>query len=727
MAEAILSPSTVNQLADVRPHRSRLFLVGFLVLFLELACIRWFTSYVVFLQFFTNIALLAAFLGMSCGCLAADQKRDWLGLFPGIALATVLVALMTFAGYRFWSGYWSPQESFFDSNYRDPDLANFVVPIEVIAAIFFILIALMFVGLGQVLGRAFEAYPNRILGYTFNIAGSLIGILAFSALSLLQAPPAVWFFVSCAGVALLLHQTSSLTPVRFVLLGALVVGLSLPVGLLRQNEVTKWSPYYRISLDTNSGQIFINSIAHQQMVPFATADSLYSLIYLLQKDSGGASFDDVLVIGSGSGNDVAHALQFGTKSIDAVEIDPVVQQIGDRYHPDHPFQDARVIQHLDDGRHFLRITNKKYDLVVYSKVDSLLLHSSYANIRLESYLFTPEAFEDVRRVLKPDGIFVIYNVFRQDWIVQRIAAMAAQAFGCKPTVVGLPSMLNTLTVTIAGCNSHIADAFAEHKTFWLDPVPPHNLAFNGFSIQPKALPADEARELQQIAPISLTYNSNTTLTSDDWPFLYLHGRLIPDFTVRSMIILGLLGLGMIYLFLPKGRIKLDSRMFFLGAAFMLLETRAVTQIALLFGSTWLVNSSVFFTVLVLIFLANLYVLRVQKINLLYHYMGLMIIIGIASLVPLDVFLAGDVLWRYITPCALSLGPVFFAAVIFARSFRNAEYPQFALGSNIAGSVVGGVAESFSMLTGFQHLLLIAALFYLVSAWQPRIGMTIANS
>jgi spermidine synthase len=130
------------------------------------------------------------------------------------------------------------------------------------------------------------------------------------------------------------------------------------------------------------------------MVPFSTAGSSYSLIHLLQQHSGGAAFGDVLVIGAGSGNDVAHALKFGAKEIDAVEIDPVIQNIGRGYHPDHPYQDKRVVAHLDDGRHFLRTTEKKYDLVVYALVDSLLLHSSYANIRLESYLFTEEAFAD---------------------------------------------------------------------------------------------------------------------------------------------------------------------------------------------------------------------------------------------------------------------------------------------------------------------------------------------
>ena len=187
-----------------------------------------------------------------------------------------------------------------------------------------------------------------------------------------------------------------------------------------------------------------------------------------------------------------------------------------------------------------------------------------------------------------------------------------------------------------------------------------------------------------------------------------------------MVILGLVGLGMVYLFLPKGRIAINGRMFFLGAAFMLLETRAVVQMALLFGSTWLVNSAVFFTVLILILLANLYVLKVQRVRLFWHYVGLLIFLTAGVFIPVDVFLNGGILWRYAAPCILALGPMLFAGVIFAGSFRDASNPDLAFGSNIAGSVLGGLAESFSMLLGFQHLLLLAMLFYLFSAWPPRL-------
>ena len=718
----------------VRLPGLNLFLVGFLVLFLELACIRWFAASVVFLQFFTNVVLIASFLGMSCGCLAAGRRRDWLDYIPFVTLGTVAGALTTLLVYQFWSSVVvdigqqaSPQEVFFGTEYRDPDVAQFVVPIEAVAGVFFVLIALMFVGLGQALGRAFANYPDRVLGYTLNIGGSLTGIVAFSVISAAQAPPPVWFFIGFAGIAYLLHQTGSLNWVKAVALIAVVVALGVPIHAFDPTRDIRWSPYYRVDHDTGSGYIEVNRISHQTMVPFAAVGSFYSLIHLLQQHSGGDPFRDVLVIGAGSGNDVAHALRFGANRIDAVEIDPVIQDVGVHYHPDHPYQDARVSPHLDDGRHFLRRTDSKYDVVVYALVDSLIMHSGYANIRLESYLFTVQAFADVRRVLKPDGIFVMYNYLRQGWIVERIAAMAEMTFGCSPTVISLPfaesipasSPAGGFTIMIAGCNKRIVEAFVQHKNFWLDVVPPRNLDIDGFAVHPGKIAPDQQQYYQQIAPARLVHDRGpVSAATDDWPFLYLRDRSIPDFTVRSMVILGFLGMGMVYLFLPKGRIALDGRMFFLGAGFMLLETKAVVQLALLFGSTWLVNSAVFFTVLVLILLANLYVLKVPRIQLPWHYCGLLAFLAAGIIVPLDLFLSGGILWRYIVPCIIALGPILFAGVIFAQTFRGTSNPDQALGSNIAGAVLGGLAESLSAVLGFQYLLLVAIGFYLLSA-RPR--------
>ena len=735
-ARAEISPTqTADNALSTSEQGLNLFLTGFLVLFLELACIRWFAANVIFLQFFTNVVLLACFLGMSCGLMAARHRRDWLGDFPWLALGTVLAALATFAIYSRWTGLAidvghqaSPQEIFFGTEYRNPDVAQFSVPIDLIVAVFFILIALMFVGLGQVLGRAFDAYPNRVRGYSYNIGGSLAGIVLFSLISFLRAPPLVWFFITSAGIAFLLRRTGKLSWLRGVVLVFLLALVSLPSAYSEVVGGSRifWSPYYAVQYNPQKLSIDVNNIGHQSMVPFNTGGASYSLIHLLQRDSGGAPFQDVLIIGAGSGNDMDHALRYGVRRIDAVEIDPVIQKIGIEENPDRPYSDPRVVRHLDDGRHFLRTTNRKYDLVVYALVDSLILHSGYANLRLESYLFTRQALEDIKRTLKPGGTFVTYNYFRQGWVVERVAAMAESVFGCKPIVLSLPyrkelpsSSQAGFTMVIAGCNARIANAFAANDDFWLNRLPAKNINVNGFTLDPDRLPAGQRDDWEQIAPSTIVHQTGAPrFATDDWPFLYLHERLIPDLSIRSMIVLGLLGIAMVYLFLPKdqGSMRIDNRMFFLGAAFMLLETKAVVQLALLFGSTWLVNSLVFFTALVLILLANLYVLSSTRGGVMWHYVVLIALLAAATAIPLDVFLSGGILWRYVVPCGLALGPMFFAGVIFARTFRESTSPDMAFGSNIAGSVVGGLSESFSMLLGFRYLLLLAIAFYLLSVW-----------
>src|SRR5262249_57435416 len=170
-------------------------------------------------------------------------------------------------------------------------------------------------------------------------------------------------------------------------------------------------PYYRVDYSPGDHLITVNLMGHQQMTSIQAVAPAYALPHLLNRDGGRRPSGQVLVIGAGSGNDVSRAVQFGAARVDAVEIDPVIYRLGRRDHPDHPYDAPRVFIHLDDGRNYLRATRKTYDLIVYALVDSLVLHSSHSNIRLESYLFTAEAFADVKARLKPGGLFVMYNYF----------------------------------------------------------------------------------------------------------------------------------------------------------------------------------------------------------------------------------------------------------------------------------------------------------------------------
>lgn len=705
-----------------------LFLIGALVLFLELACIRWFVAYVVFLQFFTNIVLIACFLGVSVGCLCARQSSDWLRRFARIMFWSVTAAVGMAMLYRYWSGMTidvggqdAPEVIFFGTEYRSVDLAQFVIPMEVLAGFFFTLITLIFIGLGQFMGQCFDRHPNRIAAYTLNIGGSLAGIVAFGLLSLAHTPPVVWFAIGFMGVAWLLKKEGKLRVDQGFFLVATLVVLFIADFPFHKSTVLRWSPYYQITHNQETRTISANTIGHQQMVSHREPGPAYSLIHLLQRDAGGAPFKNVLIIGAGSGNDVSHALLHGVEHIDAVEIDPVILALGQTHHPDRPYDDARVTPYLNDGRNFLRKTSEPYNLVVYALVDSLILHSTYSSIRLESFLFTREAFQDVRAALAPDGVFVMYNYFRQGWVVHRLAAMLEDVFGEPPLIFTLPytSTIDAhapqsamLTMLVVGNTTPLRQQFSAHRGFHVARTIADSMDVNGFTFRPRT----KTETGLMVAPARLTPDDiSVTRATDDWPFLYLRTPTLPGLYLRAMGLIAGLSLILLWWFSPGHRLRFQGRMFFLGAGFLLLETKAVVHLALVFGSTWLVNSLVFFSILVMILGSNLYVLKARRIRLPFHYAALFICLGLNCLIPLHVFLAGNLLIRYVAPCLLTLSPVFFAGVVFAQTFRNSSRPDRDIGSNIAGAVLGGLAEYTSTVLGFRYLLVIAIGFYALSS------------
>jgi len=701
---------------------------------------------------------MAAFLGMSVGCMAARTHRRLIESVLPLMLLAVTLSCVVLVGYVYLArdlgrlrlsvgGASSPQEVFFGT---DESWGNspsvFVVPIEVFAVVFFVLNALMFVGLGQAMGRAFDSLSNRVAAYTINILGSLSGIVAFGMMSLLRTPPVLWFGIGLAVLAWFVPRT------RLQLICALAVltVIGTMAYLEGTQRITYWSPYYKIYYNPLKGSLNTNNLGHQVMVPVGRVGGAYMLPHLLNRDAGGPPFEDVMIIGAGSGNDVAGALAADAKHIDAVEIEPVLNEIGRRDHPNRPYSDARVTIHLDDGRSFVRNTRKKYDLIVYALVDSLVLHSGYSSLRLESFLFTKQAFEEIKARLKPDGIFVMYNWYRRSWIVGRLDKMAEEVFGSPPVVLPLPYSQTVAADTpsayaliIAGGPAsagleRIKAKFKEKKYFWLSERPYDNEPINGYSNDPPKEPSsstattdrdhgDRAFELAKATPLRQSANWERIgaatvdtegigpLPTDDWPFLYLREAAVPSLTLRGIALVALLSLVILFFFAPVRTFRPNGRMFFLGAGFMLLETKGVVHMALLFGSTWVVNSIVFFAILVMILLSNLFVLAVRPSRLAPFYVLLILALLVNVYVPMSYFLNLPGTMRVLASCAVVFIPIFFAGVVFAASFRESLQPDVDFGSNVGGAILGGLCENASLIVGFNHLLLVAILFYALSA------------
>jgi SAM-dependent methyltransferase len=552
---------------------------------------------------------------------------------------------------------------------------------------------------------------------------------------------------------------------------------------VQKKEVT-WSQYYRIDYDPDPTRLSIqtNLVSQQLMEPRLNRPQAavpYALPYLLQRDlktAAGApawpKFKKILIIGAGNGNDVARALQWADKDtqIDAVEIDPWIQTLGAKHHPDRPFQDPRVTVSVNDGRNFLRVAPAEtYDLVVFALIDSLVLQSGYSNLRLESYLFTLESFQDVRRVLKPTGVYAVYNFFRQGWIAARIRDQLRAAFdGVDPVAIVTkldPAEKPITEVKLNDFEPHAGTGFfagraevvdplrqAFERTGtdrdgrtapvkywypWLTGVPTDTKA--EFGIDPPPEPPQKPPEPPQkpteqpikpawlgLVPAHIEETNGTLrMATDDWPFLYTRRPLVPEQTWISVGLTVVLSLGLWLAFGGRGALGGEAaarpdygsmgRAFFLGAGFMLVETKAVTQMALLFGGTWMVNTAVFAAILVMSLAGNLFAGAVNPKRLEPYYVGLFATLGLGLALSPSQFLGLSPTLQIVGACLLVFAPIAFAGVIFATSFKRTTQPDRVIGANVAGALVGGLAENSSVVLGFQLLLCVAAGFYLLSA------------
>ncbi len=739
-AEPPLTANRAPESPSTRPT-VELFVISFLVLFLELACIRWLGSIVIFLTYFTNIVLMACFLGVSVGCLTRARRFSWISTFIPLAIVIAASASGSWWIYERFNqlmvdvgSQQSPQLIYFGTELRLKDPSRWVIPIEVLAGYFFTLVALLFLGLGQEMGRRFTVIPNRLIAYSADILGSLVGITVFALISFFRLPAYAWFAIALAPAIYFVPRRRALHAIGAVAALALVAWADWPADAHGTAAEVFWSPYYQVRFKQRYLSIDVNNMGHQGMQRVEHYGAGYYSPYLLNRDTGGKPFEDVLIIGAGSGNDVAAALANGVKHVDAVEIDPVINEIGRRKHPNKPFSDPRVSIHLTDGRGFLRQSHAKYDLVVYALVDSLALHSSYSSVRLESYLFTEQAFRDVKSHLKPDGMFVMYNLYRQGWLVGRLARLAEQALGAPPIVVAIPyrpvimpedSLRDHINILIAGdAASRRLRSIRERLragAFRLYREPAFSMGVNGFEPPTPAEPGELVPSVMKIAPSRVVSAAHEYVPTDLWPFLYLKEPAIPALNLRGIAIVAVLSLIILMAFAQFQRVRPSPTMFFLGAGFMLLETKGVVHMALLFGSTWVVNSVVFFAILSMILMSNLYVLAFRPTRLWPFYLVLLASLLINLLVPMDMYLALPGVSKTVASCLVVYLPVFFAGVIFGTVFRSSTQPDVDFGSNVGGIILGGLTEYLSLIFGFNALIGVAIGYYALSALCLRRG------
>ncbi|MDO8735253.1 MAG: methyltransferase domain-containing protein [Elusimicrobiota bacterium] len=644
----------------------KLFFISFAALFLEIACIRWFNSNVVMLSYFSNFVLLACFLGLGVGMLLVSKKTDFIVVFPSIFLILCVI---------FWKVIIRLTVNSDISVYFTASGFAKGVPLYNAGAwwflpVIFILATVMFISIGQEVGRAFSGI-KPLVAYMINIFGSILGVGLFTAISFFNSSPLVWFVIAFLCLLPFLFKK------RLFYFNVLAFILSF-FFLWMISYGAIFSPYYRIDVINNANAVIVNGIPHQIMLNIDKEFvNNYEFPYKLVKKP-----KKVLILGAGTGNDAAVALKNGAEKIDAVEIDPVIIEIGNR-HPNKPYQDKKVKVFNDDARAFLKKSDEKYDLIIFALIDSLTVFSQFSSVRLENFIFTKDAFEDVKRHLTDDGVVVIYNQFRKIWLVERLSKMLEETFGKKTIVY----------------NEQEKEHFA--------------VLFNGPGIEKINFPQKAELFPKQKVPLFLTSNYQIKSTTDDWPFLYLKNPTIPIHYVVAIFMI-LFFAGLLVFVSSDISYGINNHFFFLGAGFMILETSAIIRMAMLFGSTWIVNSIVIIAILVMAFFATYITNRFSPDNNKRFYIYLFLIITANILIPLKTFLIFPYYLKIILSSLLLFLPIYFSGVIFATSFSKSENPQSSLGSNLIGSMFGGCLEYIALKYGYGSLMFLLLGVYLVS-------------
>lgn len=660
----------------IKTDAKRLVLTSFLLFFVELTLIRWIGSQIYNLFFFSNLILMASFLGMGLGFLQARSAKNRFALSP--FFFTFLIAAAFYCSFQYHVKV-NPVTDNLD--YSGLFFKNSLYPVWVTLPIVFIAVTFLMAMLANEVARQFQKFPP-LQAYRLEILGSMLGILSFTLLSFSKTAPLSWGIVIILLFFLLLNKSSRL-------LFTLQMGfLAFALGIIALETFTPdhfWSSYYKVAVEEFSEKRYavnVNGLT-QQIIESVEQRKRVKPFYFLPYEYRLPSekLDKVLIIGAGTGGDVAIALAQGAEEVDAVEIDPRLYQLGRKMNPDHPYADPRVHIYIDDGRAFLQHSKTQYDLIIFALTDSLALIHGQGSLRLENYLYTLEGISAVKDHLTSKGVFAIYSYCSLRWLVDRLAGTLTQVFN-RPTCIDTYSPQDYWATVLTTGNT---DTQLRCKQFWQ--------------------PSKEGSVLP---------------STDDHPFIYLKNSEIPPIYLLTLGFILILSASLIHRLSGSLQvIKSNMDFFLMGAAFLLLETKSIVQFALLFGSTWFVNCLVFLGVLSTVYFSIEWANRFPIKHTLLLSITLFLMLFLAWKIPMTDLLPFSATPRFIAASFLTFSPIFLANLIFSQRFRLQAHSTEAFAANLLGAVFGGLLEYVSLLTGYQNLILFSAGLYFFALYHGQ--------
>lgn len=669
-------------------------------LFLELAIIRWQIGIFTVLSFYKNFALLSAFAGLGLGYALASRRHIPLALvipILGLQVALQMAVKYGLDARMFGEMLSNPIKECLTMSVQNVKVSSQYLPIYAMLCSVFLFTSAAFVPLGQLCGRLMTRTGN-LRAYGWNLLGSLAGVLAMQAMSALWTPPAVWFGLTflCL-LPFLAYRPAPLLYNGAAAVAALVV-MAWPVAPHIQRI---YSPYQIIETWNNpdgylnvqaAGTYFqtIHNLSKDYVAHSTNPETIYTahrynLPFLFRPNA-----QRVAIVGAGTGNDTAAALRSGAQQIDAVDIDPVILEIGRQAHPEQPYTNPKVRSIEDDARTFFRTTKDTYDLIVYGLLDSHAVLGTASNVRVDSFVYTVEGFREARAQLKEGGILSLSFYVMTPELAQKLYWMLTEAFDGRP-----PIALQAI--------SEVNFTFVQAKEGNLA-IAPDLLRNSGYI---------DASETLKSAP------KTVDVSTDDWPFFYMPRRVYPFSYLGMVAVVLVLTALLLRGFLPDRPGPGSAAFFFLGAGFMLIETKGITELGLLFGNTWQVIGIIIAGVLVMAFLANALIAALGRTRATLPFALLFASLALGYVMAGAGKATATPMGRLIEVALLTC-PMFFSGLVFSSVLQSSKDIARILAANLMGAMCGGLLEYNSMRFGVQSLYLFAVALYALAAitWLP---------
>ncbi|OGG14325.1 hypothetical protein A2773_03430 [Candidatus Gottesmanbacteria bacterium RIFCSPHIGHO2_01_FULL_39_10] len=692
----------------------RIAAVSFLILFLEILIIRLVSTEIRIFAYIANALLLTIFVGSGLGMLIKRKVPLYVSAV-GIFILTAILSIeyivrLPNVEFKLFSGLTellAPlSESYIWFQINTYSKTGIVIGLF-LTVLVLLLVGVIFLPLGQFLGRQFDKSNKPIVAYTYNILASLLGMWIFQGISILGISPYLGIFASLVVLLFILEGRDDLILCTIFIVGTIILLLPREAHQPYEGPVVFWSPYQKLTLSSIAPNVNlprgwyleVNNVGYMGLLDLSSSSmdkkrevtekifkgregdinfaNQYDLPYKIMRGAG-----NVLIIGGGAGNDAAAAVRAGVRSIDVVEIDPMIVTLGRKYHPEKPYDKKNIRVYVDDGRAYLEKTKTKYDIVIMSLADSHTSSSSLTNVQLDNYLYTREALSKVKSILSERGVFFLTFEVTRPWIGERLSQTLIGAFSYQPKIFEVRSE------GIFGWGGYMFVS-ARDK----------NILENLFNNDKNLKNFVEKNEHK--------FSKVDNVLTDNWPYIYLDKPRIP--TLHGIVaLIGVSGL----LFL---RTKLFARsfsapFFFLGAGFMLFEVQNIIKSSLVFGNTWVTNLFIITGVLSFILVANLAVVK-KLISLNIAFLLLVAMFILQMFVPVSFFNSLSGSEKIILSLVFLTLPHFFSGVIFVYLFSVSKNRAVAFGNNLLGSAVGGLLSILSYLWGINSLLYLTVILY----------------